>query len=323
MHSDIVTKEKIVGDFRNLGIGRGDNIALGVSYKSIGKVIGGPSGFVETLLDVVGPDGTILIPTFTKMYPISLVRRHLVPVFIKNETPSNDGIISELIRTNPRAIRSRHPTNSYSSIGFKAEYLLADHDSEKGSYSPYSRLAEIKGKILIIGINHNFVGIRHEAQNKAGLLSIVPPRFGALYLDEHNSVKVFVRRDLGGCVKRLPEMINDMQQAHIVTEGFVGHAKTVVAPARECLQLMTNLLVNSPENYLCDAPSCAWCRYIEKHLRLIPQIADKRWFHKYPILRYFLDKYNYFQINDVATLTVSRYYAIRIVKKLFQDAYVT
>jgi aminoglycoside 3-N-acetyltransferase len=315
MQAEIISKEKILGDLNSLGIKKGDHVALGVSYKSIGKVIGGPKALVDTLLDIVGPDGTILIPTFTDMYPLSLVKKHLVPVFKRNETPSIDGVVSELVRTNPQSIRSGHPTNSYSCIGSKAGYLLRGHDGEQGSYSPYSRLAEINGKILIIGLSNNFVGIRHEAQNKAGLLSLVPPRVGALYLDDRNSVKIFIRRDLGGCVKRFPEMINNMRQARIVTEGFVGQSNAIVAPARECLELMTNLLVSSPENYLCGDSSCSWCRYIEKRLKLIPKIADKRWFHKYPILRFFLDKYNYFQINDISALTLSKYYLLRMINR--------
>ena len=102
----------------DLGIKSGDHIALGMSFGSIGMVSGGPKSFVEALLDVVGPSGTVMIPTFTRHYPLFLVRYHKVPVFRKEETPSYTGIIAEHIRNDLRAIRSNHPTNSFTANSF-------------------------------------------------------------------------------------------------------------------------------------------------------------------------------------------------------------
>ena len=98
-----------------------------------------------------------MIPTFTLYYPLFRVRNHKVPVFRKEETPSYTGIIAEHIRNDSRAIRSNHPTNSYAAIGGKADYLLGDHDYNSPAYSPYSKLADINGKLLTIGLGYRFV----------------------------------------------------------------------------------------------------------------------------------------------------------------------
>lgn len=300
----------------DMGIKSGDHIALGMSFGSIGMVSGGPKSFIEALLDVVGPSGTVMIPTFTRNYPLFLVRYHKVPVFRKEETLSYTGIIAEHIRNDSRAIRSNHPTNSFAAIGGKADYLLRDHNHHSPSYSPYSKLADINGKVLIIGLNYRFIGIRHEAQSKAGLLNCVPPYKGALYFDESDRIRIFIRRDLGGCIKRLPDMINNLREAGIITEGSIGKAKAVIVPARESLDIMTNLLERNPEHYLCESWKCLWCREIERRLKLCDKVDDKKWFHRNSFLRFPLDVYNSLRVRDIAALRLVIYLLQRVVRKL-------
>jgi aminoglycoside N3'-acetyltransferase len=252
------------------------------------------------------------------MYPLSLVRYRKVPVFIKERTPSVDGIISEFIRTDSRALRSSHPTNSYAAIGSQAEYLLKDHDHDSPSYSLYSKMAEIQGKSMMIGVQYRMIGGFHEAQYRAGLLSLIPSQLGALYLDNKNSEQVYVRRDKGGCVRRIPDMVQKLKNSGIVTEGFIGRAKTFIVPSKESLEIMTDLLTRTPEHYLCTSASCLWCREIEKRLGLKDKVKDRSWFHKYPILRFFLDRYNYFRLIDFPALTLSRYY-VAVLVKIFRE----
>ena len=154
----MITSGQLKKSFMDLGIESGDHIALGMSFKSIGLVSDGPQGFIEALLDVVSPSG--MIPTFTRNFPLFLVRYHLVryhkvpvlgvklPVFKKEETLPYTGVIADHICNDLRAIRSNHPTSSFAAIGAKASYLLSDHDYHSPSYSPYSKLADIEGKVL-------------------------------------------------------------------------------------------------------------------------------------------------------------------------------
>jgi hypothetical protein len=101
-------------------------------------------------------------------------------------------------------------------------------------------------------------------------------------------------------------MIENMRKAKIVTESLVGQAKSTVVPAKESLEIMTDLLKRNPENYLCDSTLCLWCREIERRMRLIHKIPNQRWFHKYPLLRLFIDISNYFRISDSGIITLVR-----------------
>ena len=320
----MITSGQLQKAFMDLGIKSGDHIALGMSFGSIGMVSGGPKSFVEALLDVVGPSGTVMIPTFTLYYPLFMIRYNKVPffrkkvhVFRKEETPSYTGIIAEHIRNDLRAIRSNHPTNSFAAIGGKANYLLRDHNHHSPAYSPYSKLADINGKLLTIGLGYRLIGIGHEAQSKAGLLNCLPSNKGALFFDESDRIRIFVRRDKGGCIKRLHDVINNnLREAGIVTEGSVGKAKAFVIPARESLDIMTNLLERNPEHYLCESRKCLWCREIERRLKLCDKVDDKKWFHRNSFLRYPLDVYNSVRVSDNTALTLVIYLLRGVVRKL-------
>jgi aminoglycoside 3-N-acetyltransferase len=316
MSDSMISREELRTDFTNLGIKAGDHVALGMSFGAVGMVSGGPQSFVEALLDAIGTGGTIMIPTFTYVYPLSLVRRRKVPVFSRDETVPYTGVVANHIRSDGRAIRSGHPTNSFAAIGGKADYLLGDHNHEAGAYSPYSRLADIDGKVLIIGLDYRLIGIRHEAQSRAGLLHRIPPYTGALFLDEGGVERVFVRKDLGGCVTRLPDMIGNLKEADIVTEGPVGKAKAVVVPARDSLDIMTGLLQRNPERYLCGSARCLWCRETERRLQLCGRLSHKRWFQRNSFLRFPLDAYNHLRLKDIAVLTVGKYLLLRVVRRL-------
>ena len=48
-HKEKISKQRIVKDLNAIGVNSGDHLSLGISFKSIGFVTGGP----ETLVDAV------------------------------------------------------------------------------------------------------------------------------------------------------------------------------------------------------------------------------------------------------------------------------
>lgn len=61
----IVIKKDIVNALQQLGIKSGQNIIVHTSMKSFGFVCGGPQIIIEALIELVGKDGTIIMPTQT------------------------------------------------------------------------------------------------------------------------------------------------------------------------------------------------------------------------------------------------------------------
>jgi aminoglycoside N3'-acetyltransferase len=276
-----ITKKRIVSDLRKIGLHEGDHVAVGVSFKSLGRVQGGPDGFIDALLEAVGPEGTLMMNTYTEFFYLTEIRLGWTDyVYDAGETRCNTGIISEKMRLRDDAIRSRHPTMSNAAIGKHAHFLLDDHDETADSFSPYSKLAEVNGKYLAIGIGDHLKGARHHAQHQAGLLTIVPWKRAVQYRDRQGRINTFILTDRGGCTTRLPDLVKDLREKGIVMEGKIGMARSITVPVKESLERMYSLLKGDPTINLCDKPLCLWCREIERRLNLYGNIKNPKIFQR-------------------------------------------
>lgn len=277
-----ITRERLVRDLKRLGIQPGDHLGLGISFRSIGSVAGGPDTLINALLEAVGPDGTLMIPAFTKLYPKTTTAAGRVErVFDPARTPAYTGLVSETLRQRRGAFRSRHPVCSIVALGQLAHQLTEGHDADAPSYLPYSRLAGCGGKILCIGIGDNLVAFRHQAQYLAGLADVVPFRQRSRYRDGAGRIRTYIRRDVAGCFRKLPDLVAVLRERGLVTNGKIGEADTVLVPAGESLRVMTELLRDAPVRNLCDVWSCLWCRELERRLDLYDAIENPRFFQKH------------------------------------------
>lgn len=59
----VILKEEIVQKLREVGLEKGDVVMVHTSLKRIGYVCGGAQTVIEALMEVVGKDGTIMMPT--------------------------------------------------------------------------------------------------------------------------------------------------------------------------------------------------------------------------------------------------------------------
>ena len=59
------TCEQLRADLQALGIHPGISLLMHSSYKSLGGIEGGAAAFFETLLDVITPEGNLILPSLT------------------------------------------------------------------------------------------------------------------------------------------------------------------------------------------------------------------------------------------------------------------
>ncbi|MDA9981900.1 AAC(3) family N-acetyltransferase [Gammaproteobacteria bacterium] len=294
-----ISERRLLDELEAIGVRKGDHIGLGISFKSLGQVIGGPETFINALLQAVGPEGSIMVNTYTEHFGISRIKTGRVDyVFDYRSTSCNTGLIPETVRKRCNALRSKHPVTSVAAIGQLASYLTDGHGPSSPGFRPYSRLAKKNGKILSIGIGDRLVGFRHEAQYQAGLLGIVPWKLGVNYRDDDGKIKLFVNENPAGCVKTLHELVGSLKKAGVFSEGKIGLAPSLLAPAREALAMMTDMLRIRPSLNLCDDVSCLWCREIERRLDLFRQIEHPQYFQKYRIFVAMIAFVNWFRLGD-------------------------
>ena len=167
----IVTKADIVAGLQEIGLKEGDTVIVHTSLSSIGYVCGGAQTVIEALIEVVGEDGTIMMPTqsWKNLDPEAGVHwdvseqdwdmiRENWPAYDKKITPTNTmGAVAEMFRSWPGASRSDHPARSVAAWGRHSVYLTEKHDLSDifGDDSPIGRLYELDGKVLLIGVGYN------------------------------------------------------------------------------------------------------------------------------------------------------------------------
>lgn len=152
-----VTKEQLVVDLKRIGIVQGDSVLVHSSLSKIGFVEDGASTIVSALFDVVGENGTLLFPTF----PAKGRNKDYLETGVSfdiNNTPSQMGSITEYFRKLDGVYRSFHPTDAVCAKGMLAEYYTNSHFGQLTPYnesSPFRKLCEKKGKILMLGTTLN------------------------------------------------------------------------------------------------------------------------------------------------------------------------
>ena len=171
MERQIVLKEDVKGALEKAGVKKGQSIMVHTSLRSLGFVCGGPQIIIEALLESVGEEGTIMMPTQSckNLDPQMGVHwedpkewwqtiRDNWPAYDKDITPTNTmGAVAEMFRKWPGALRSDHPARSVAAWGKNAEYLTKDHDLSNifGEGSPIAKLYELDGYVLQIGVGYD------------------------------------------------------------------------------------------------------------------------------------------------------------------------
>ena len=147
------TRDHLRSLLERMGIGPGDVVLVHSSFDRFEGFTGQATDVIEVLQEVVGPTGTLLMPTmpFTGTAVEYAAEGH---VFDVRRTPSRMGLITEWFRRWPGAVRSVHPTHPVAAWGARAAELTAGHHRATtpcGPGSPWHRLLEVKGKILMLG----------------------------------------------------------------------------------------------------------------------------------------------------------------------------
>lgn len=152
-----VTQSQIIEQLKEIGLKSGEVVMLHSSLSKMGYVEGGAQTVIDSILKVIGDEGTLVMPAFPAIgfnYDYLMTN----PVFDILNTPSKMGIITEVFRNMKQVKRSLHPTDSVCALGKQADYLIKDHYNQLTPYnqnSPFYRLCELKAKIILIGVDLN------------------------------------------------------------------------------------------------------------------------------------------------------------------------
>ncbi|MFB9276119.1 aminoglycoside N(3)-acetyltransferase [Cohnella cellulosilytica] len=198
-----LTKDDLVDRFRGIGLREGQAVMVHTSLSRLGFVIGGAETLIRALLEIVGPEGTLMMPsqTWKNLDPSTgvhgdiptdwwpAIRDHW-PAYDKETTPAvGMGVVAEVFRKWPGAHRSDHPARSVAAVGKHAAYLTEDHDLRNifGEGSPLDKLYGLNGYVLLIGVGYDKNTSLHLAETRADFP-------GKKFVGESSAIRIDGRR---------------------------------------------------------------------------------------------------------------------------------
>ncbi|MFP4060146.1 MAG: AAC(3) family N-acetyltransferase [Bacteroidales bacterium] len=242
MSDSLKTVKKISSELSALGIRKKGVLLVHSSFGSVKAEVSNPELLIMAFLDALGPEGTLLMPALS--YEIVTDNN---PEFHIDKTPSNVGYLTEYFRTRPGTLRSMHPTHSLCATGDKAHEILTDHRLDitpVGKNSPFRKLTELKGQILMLGC-----GLRPSTSMHGVEELVIPPYLfgGELYyrlIDGTGNIKsrLYKKHGFKGWIQRYDRLENILISPELKKGAIAGadtwliESKVLWEKGREALQ---------------------------------------------------------------------------------------
>ncbi|MBB5936579.1 aminoglycoside 3-N-acetyltransferase [Streptomyces zagrosensis] len=230
-----------------MGVRPGETLLVHSSLSSLGWVCGGGPDVVRALLDVLGTDGTLVVPTHTSDNsdpthwsnpPVPETWwaqiRAAMPAYDPRTTPTfGVGVVPELVRNWPGAVRSSHPQTSFAAVGPRAAAIVEGHalDCRLGERSPLARLEEAGARVLLLGAGYMSCTAFHLAEYRIP----APQVDNAFAVMTPAGRRWMTVREVSITEDRFDELGAAFEQAHPVVRGMVGAAHARLFPLADAV----------------------------------------------------------------------------------------
>jgi len=222
----------------------------------MGYVEGGADTVIDALLEVVGKEGTIVMPTYS-----TGEAGEFYDAYDPQSTPVWTGRIPEVFRQREGAVRSLHPVHSITAIGPKAVELTQGHErliAPCGKDNPYYRLAEFGGYILLLGVRQSSNSIFHVAEEiRAPSYLDEKIRFSKLLLKDYyrlppQSKKEVIKAFSSGPERDFNKMDRLLKEGGAMKIGNIGEAIVRLIIAKGLIDITLRALERDPRALLKD-----------------------------------------------------------------------
>lgn len=243
------TIKSLRSELASLGVRPGMVLLVHSSMSALGWICGGPVAVIQALQEVLGPDGTLIMPSYTGGLTDPKNWRHPpvpedwkdtiraeTPAFDPHRTPTRQmGQIAETFRTWPDVVRSSHPHCSFAALGPKARRILDEHQLENalGEGSPLARIYELEGWVLLLGVGFANNSSLHLAEYRASFPGKSYENNGAPMIVDGRRQWVTVRDIVLNEDDFLPIGEQFTKEAQVVKEGKIGEGAALLMPQRK------------------------------------------------------------------------------------------
>ena len=243
-----VSRAEVADQLRELGVEPGGVLLVHTSFRAVRPVEGGPVGLIGALRDALGPDGTLVMPSWSgnddePFDPLA------------TPAPPSLGVVADTFWRLPGVLRSSH-SQAFAAAGPEAARVTSDPLPLPPHIpaSPVGRVHDLDGQVLLLGVGHDADTTLHLAELLAGVPYRVPSY--CTVLQDGQPVRIDYEEN-DHCCQRFAFADEWLRARGLQFEGRVGHAHTRLARARHIVEVALDRLVRDPLLFL--HPASAGC----------------------------------------------------------------
>jgi aminoglycoside 3-N-acetyltransferase len=241
-----LSRQQITDCLTRLGVNKGDHLIVHSALASFGRIDGGAKTLIKALLDAVGPQGTIVMPAFGCADK----------VFDPEKSETGLGEVPRAFWKMPGARRSRHPLASVAAVGAKADWLVEGHENAElahGESTPYTKLAQIGGKILLLGVDQDRNTFLHgiEEHLRLSYLKTRP----ASYLSQTGQTITKEYPFFPGPHRNFIGLGSWLESQGLVKKTLIGTCVTQLMPMRQMMDALLEHLKADPALFISENPN--------------------------------------------------------------------
>lgn len=251
--------QSVIAQLHDIGVEHGDVLLVHASFRAVRPIVGGPAGLIEALSEAIGPQGTLVMPSWTGDDDRP---------FDPKADPANPdlGVVPDIFWRLPGVLRSDHPF-AYAARGPIAHRILADGLPlpPMCPESPAGRVLECDGRILLLGVDHDANSSLHLCE----LLADVPyrtPKHITVLRDGRPQRIDYAEND--HCCQRFNEAGDWLKERGLQRAGPVGDAPSKLMRSRDLVDIVVPRLQREPFAFL--HPRGSGCEECDKTWQSVP-----------------------------------------------------
>lgn len=248
-----VSKQDLAWLLDGLGLD-GGHIVVHTALSSFDSLEGGAASLCAALIEAVGDQGTIVMPTFTATETLSAAEP---PVAFHADMPVSRelGVVPEFFRRLPGVLRSSHPTHSFAVWGRRARDVLSTQ-RDNNIYGPLKKLNVAQGHVMLLGTTLRSAAVLHLAEEQAGMPYL--QRRTAWRINSAGYDERVVIEGVPGCSLGFDRLEEKLDPEEVVAVQLPrGWARKIAV--RYLMRLAMSTLQRDRAAFVCGRADCASC----------------------------------------------------------------
>lgn len=245
----VIHKQDIKIQLEQLGIQKGMLLIVNADTLHMGYLNGGCQAVIEALMECVGYEGTIVVPTFTPQYKDPAcqkdkpprqqwqeIRKQALPFDRKLSEPMGaDPFVYQFLR-NDAVLRSNHPLYSFAAWGKYAKLICDKHPLHfaLGKDSPLGKIYEMNGYCILLGCEYEACTMFHMAEYQK---DIFPVKLVSAPIESNHRILWKDLLDIEQHNENFSEIGEVMEDRKIVKTAYIANSKCHFFSAREAVNL--------------------------------------------------------------------------------------